>query len=46
MQKVPTEIDSYDWHWIKTRGKVFALDGRVTARFFRLFYAGGTDHAR
>jgi hypothetical protein len=32
-----TEIHSYDWHRIKTRGKVFAIGGRATARFSVFF---------
>ena len=41
-----TEMHSYDWHRIKTRGKVFAIGGRANRSIFCLFYAGMVDHAR
>src|SRR5262249_35523555 len=40
-----TEIHSYDWHRIKTRGKVFAIGGRATARFSVFLRRNGRSRA-
>src|SRR5262249_48963048 len=45
-QKGSTGIHSYDWHRIKTRGKVLAIGGRAAARFSFFFTPDGIGHAR